>query len=230
MRISQIYLRQSAFCYYEVMKEYRYILFDWDGNLAKTLDLWQKSLRIPLEKRGHFLTDKEIGANFGALKERLESQNYKDVDSIISEASEIAAQLLPSVELYPDALAVIEALNNSGKQVALVTTSRHDYIDPLLEKYNMVKLFDAIVCGDDVSHHKPHPEPILKALALLNGEASRAVMIGDSRKDIEAASSAGIDSILFYPPSHERFHNLDNLLSSEPTHMVTDFREILKIV
>jgi pyrophosphatase PpaX len=212
------------------MKEYRYILFDWDGNLAKTLDLWQKSLRIPLEKRGHFLTDKEIGANFGALKERLESQNYKDVDSIISEASEIATQILPSVELYPDALVVIEALSKAGKQIALVTTSKHDYIDPLLKKYNMVKLFNVVVCGDDVSHHKPHPEPIIKALNLLNGEASRAVMIGDSRKDIEAAKSVGVDSILFYPPSHKRFHDIDSLLSFKPTYMVTDFREILKIV
>jgi pyrophosphatase PpaX len=212
------------------MKKYQYILFDWDGNLAKTLDLWQKALRISLERRGHFLSDKEIGANLDALKERLESQNYKDVDAIISEASKIATQLLPSVELYPDALVVVEALSKASKQVALVTTSHHTFIDPLLKKYNLAKLFDIVVCGDDVSHHKPHPEPILKAITLLNGKATQTVMIGDSSKDIEAAKSAGVDSILFYPTSHERFHDIDNLLSFQPTHIVTDFREILKIV
>jgi hypothetical protein len=35
------------------MKHYKYILLDWDGNLARTLDIWLAALKTPLEKRGH---------------------------------------------------------------------------------------------------------------------------------------------------------------------------------
>ena len=30
----------------------QFILLDWDGNLAKTLDIWLNACRAPLEKRG----------------------------------------------------------------------------------------------------------------------------------------------------------------------------------
>ncbi|MDO8591968.1 MAG: HAD-IA family hydrolase [bacterium] len=212
------------------MKRYQYILLDWDGNLAKTLDIWLEALRIPLEKRGHSLTDKEIGANFDALKERLEAQGYKDIDAIINEADAIAAKNVPSVELYPNALEVLESLHQSGKQLALITTSSHQQIDPLLKKYNMLQLFDAVVCGDDVEHPKPHAEPIKKALEELNGNTEQAVMIGDSEKDINAVINAGIDSILFYPPEHEKFHNIQHLRQLKPTFVIQDFRQILQIV
>jgi hypothetical protein len=39
------------------MKSYKYILLDWDGNPARTLDLWLDALRKGLEKRGHNFTD-----------------------------------------------------------------------------------------------------------------------------------------------------------------------------
>lgn len=214
------------------MSNYEYVLLDWDGNLAKTLDIWLEALRVPLEKRGHFLSDKEIGANFGALRQRLEAQGYQDedIDNIVNEADAIAAKNIPSVELYPDVLEVLESLRVSNKQLALITTSEHKHIDALLAKYNMHQLFDAVVCGDDVTHHKPHAEPIEKALKLLGGTKEQAVMIGDSDKDLGAAQAAGTDSILFYPPEHKKFHDLDKLKELRPTHIVSDFREILDIV
>ena len=212
------------------MERYQYILLDWDGNLAKTLDVWLNALRVPLESRGHFLDDKEIGADFVALRDRLEAHGYSGVDSIISEADTIATKMAPSVELYPDALEVLEALHKAGKKTALVTTSEHAYIDPLLKKYGMDRLFDAIVCGDDVEYHKPNPEPILRAISILNADPARTIMIGDSAKDIIGAQNAGIDSILFYPPGHERFFNIEHLQNLKPSYIVNDFRDVLSIV
>ena len=212
------------------MKQYQYILLDWDGNLAKTLDIWLDALRIPLEKRGYFLSDEEIGANFDIFKERFEAQGYGCATAIIDEATAIAARNIPSVELYPDVLEVLESLHKSHKQLALITTSLHEQIDPLLKRHGMLHLFDAVVCGDDVEYPKPHAGPIKKALAELQGDPERAVMIGDSEKDINAATNAGIDSILFYPREHKKFHNIQHLRQLKPTFVIQDFREILRIV
>jgi pyrophosphatase PpaX len=213
------------------MKQYKYILLDWDGNLARTLDIWLAALKVPLEKRGIHRTDEEIGANFMVFKERMEARGIKDVDMLIDEAVAIATREVPNVELYPDVIVVLAELKKAGKRLALVTTSRHDQIDPLLSKYSMNELFDFVVCGEDTTHQKPHPEPLEKALELLDAYSDRgkAVMVGDSSADIEAANNVDIDSILFYPSSHSKYYDLEKLKKYEPTYIVHDLRELLQI-
>jgi pyrophosphatase PpaX len=211
------------------MKQYQYILLDWDGNLAKTLDIWLAALKSPLEKRGLSFTDEEIGANFTAFKERMNGLGVADIDAMIAEADEIATREVPNVELYPDAITTLEALHKADKKIALVTTSRHDQIDPLLAKYDLQDWFDEVVCGDDVLRHKPHPEPIEKALELFGAKKEEAVMVGDSSSDIAAAHSAGVDSILFFPPQHDKFYNIESLKKLQPTYIIEDFRDIVRI-
>ena len=48
------------FCYDNRMKEYKYILLDWDGNLAKTLDVWLVAIRTFLLNNDIRLPDIEI--------------------------------------------------------------------------------------------------------------------------------------------------------------------------
>jgi pyrophosphatase PpaX len=214
------------------MKSYKYILLDWDGNLAKTLDIWLESLKTPLQRRGIHLADEEIGANFATFKERMEARGVEDIDAILYEADVIAAAKTPYVELYPDALTVLSDLKKASKRLVLVTTSEHSLIDPLLEKYQMRQLFDFVVCGDDSVNHKPDPEPLIKALVLLDAVADKehVVMVGDSSADIEAADQAGVDSVLFYPPTHKNFYNLEELQEFKPTYTISDFHELLHII
>ncbi len=212
------------------MSKYQYILLDWDGNLARTLDIWLEACRTVIERRGVFVSDQEIASSFGAWRKHLEKWGVKDIDSADEEADKVAQEKLPGTELYPDALYVLGELKLRGKKLALITTSARNQVSPLLEKYEMGSLFDSVVCGDDVEHHKPHPEPLEKALQQLGASNERAVMIGDSDKDLGAAKNAGIDSILFYPDEHKKFYKLEHLQGHEPTYIVDDFRNILKIV
>lgn len=156
-----------------------------------------------------------------------------DVDAMVTEADEIATLAVPNVELYPDALATLQALHKNGIQVALVTTSRHEQIDPLLEKYHIRDLFDVVVCGDDVENHKPHPEPIEKALELFRGNTAgtraKTIMVGDSGSDIGAANNAGVDSVLFFPKEHSKFYDIQKLEDLSPTYTIEDFRELVGI-
>lgn len=210
------------------MKLYEYYLLDWDGNLAKTLDIWLEACRTPLLKRGVQVSDEEIGASFGAFLSYLQRWGVTDPEAALQEADEVAKQKLPNVELYPDALEVLERLHDSGKKLALITTSPHANIKHLLDKYNLGRLFDVIVSGDDVTQHKPHPEPLEKALNELGGTKEHAVMIGDSDKDLGAAQNFGIDSILFYPDEHRKFYSIDSLKAHQPTYIVSDFKDVLK--
>lgn len=86
------------------------------------------------------------------------------------------------------------------------------------------------MAADDIIHHKPHPEPLEKALAMVGGTKSEAVMVGDSDKDIEASIHAGTDSIQFFPPDHTKFYELEKLRELDSTYVIIDLRQLLKIV
>lgn len=212
------------------MKTYEYILLDWDGNLAKTLDLWLNAFKQVLNEEGHDPSDKEIAASFGKVTEYFASLGITDAADVYERADKLGKGRLPEVELYPDALEVLEYLKKSGKKTALITSSRAVNVLPLLDRYDLHLLFDAIVTRDEVTEHKPHPESLNLALKLLGGTREEAVMIGDSDKDLGAARNAGVDSILFYPPEHEKFYELIELKTLSPTYVISDFRDIRKIV
>jgi len=207
-----------------------YILFDWDGNLAKTLDVWLEACRIPLQKRGLILTDEEIASCFGMPIERFGQWGITDVDATVTEMDEIAARMLPEAELYPDAIEVLDNLKSQGKKMALITTSFRANVINLLNKYGMHHYFDVVIAYEDTKEHKPHAEPLEKALLELSGNKEEAIMIGDSDKDLGAALNTGVDSILFYPPEHAKFYKLEDLKKFDPTHIVHDFRDIINIV
>lgn len=104
------------------MKKYKYILLDWDGNLAKTLDIWLAALKVPLENRGILLKDAEIGANFMVFKERMQALGVKGIDTMVDEAMTIAVSKVPDVELYDGVSSILNNLKQDDRRLALVTT------------------------------------------------------------------------------------------------------------
>jgi pyrophosphatase PpaX len=56
----------------------------------------------------------------------------------------------------------------------------------------LMEFFHAIISADEVTRHKPHPEPVEAALEKLGVEARVAVFIGDSPHDIAAGRDAGV--------------------------------------
>ena len=207
-----------------------FILLDWDGNIARTLDVWLEACRRLLEKRGMHFSDTEIASCFGRPTESFNEWGISDVDAALDEMDAYAKQHLPTVELYPDALEVLESLKQSGKHLALITTSARAIIMPALDYHNLHDYFEVITCGDDTEHHKPHPEPLQKTLKALGGTEAEAIMIGDGDKDLGAAKKAGIDSILFFPPEHVKFYDIEEFKKLNPTHIVSAFRDILTLV
>ena len=56
----------------------------------------------------------------------------------------------------------------------------------------MTKYFDLLVTADDVTNHKPHPEPLLRALERFAATPAEAIYVGDSTHDIVAGRAANI--------------------------------------
>ena len=46
---------------------------------------------------------------------------------------------------------------------------------------------------------------------------------------MEKLSIAWDDSVLFYPPEHKKFYDLEKLKELEPTYIFDDFKDVLTI-
>src|SRR5206468_3558881 len=56
-------------------------------------------------------------------------------------------------------------------------------------------LIPTIVGCDTCMNHKPHPEPVQRALALLGASAADALFVGDSPHDVESGAAAGVMTV-----------------------------------
>lgn len=95
-------------------------------------------------------------------------------------------------EYLPGARETLDWLHRQGIKTALVTSSNEVKMRHLDEELPGLRAeFDAVVTADKVSHSKPHPEPYLKAAALLGMKPERCVVIEDSLQGVKAGKSAG---------------------------------------
>ena len=56
----------------------------------------------------------------------------------------------------------------------------------------MADIFQVIIAGDDCENHKPHPEPLLRALDATKTPQNEAIYVGDSTHDILAGRAARV--------------------------------------
>ena len=99
----------------------------------------------------------------------------------------------------PGAVDLLTDLRDHGVRCALVTMSYRRFVAPILAGLP-AGVFEAVVTGDAVSQGKPHPEPYLKAAALLGVDPASTLAIEDSNTGTRSAESAGCTVLVV--PNH----------------------------
>jgi len=87
---------------------------------------------------------------------------------------------------------MLQLIKNRGCRIGIVTSKSRLGTDTCLNFLGITSYVDVIITADDAVHHKPHPEPLNRALEMLSSSSTDALYIGDSHLDIIAAKSAGI--------------------------------------
>lgn len=129
-------------------------------------------------------------------------------------------------EFYPGVPQTVKALRELGIQLAIVSQKTRRYIQPILEKENLLEPFEAIVGGGDAAY-KPDPEGLRLAVAQTGSVPANCLYVGDSVTDAETARRAGIAfvAVLSGVTPRTAFENYDlyailedvsELLSLEP--------------
>jgi HAD superfamily hydrolase (TIGR01549 family) len=88
---------------------------------------------------------------------------------------------------------LVVELKRRGLVVVLASSSNQDDLDHFLDQLGVRDVVDGWTTAADVERTKPHPDVI--QVALEKAGTSEAVMVGDSRWDIEAAANAGLETV-----------------------------------
>ena len=182
------------------------VLWDMDGTLVDTEPYWMSREFALAEKYGGTWSDENGLAVVGA--DLLDAATYmrehmgiaRTPHQIVEELLDgVVAMVRQEVPWRPGARELLAALRAENVPCVLVTMSWRRFVDPVVDALPPGS-FDAVVCGDEVSRGKPHPEPYLAAAQLVGCAPEQTLAIEDSPTGAASASSAGCRVLVV--PSH----------------------------
>lgn len=123
-----------------------------------------------------------------------EETDREQGDEIRERRDSLYKELIDEVEPLDGAHDLIVELKERGLRIVLASSSPEDELDHYLGLLDARGLADAWTTKDDVEKTKPAPDLVLAALE--KAGTQDAVMIGDTRWDIQAAAKAGLETIV----------------------------------
>ena len=173
------------------------VIFDVDGTLIDTLDAHLESWLEVLNRFGYHPQMSDLRPLFG--KHSLEwvrilvppEDQELVAEQIIAAKDRAFFRHLGELPAFPGATELIRDLYAAGKRIAIASGATAAELPLYLRKLEVADLVHATVDGDEVTSGKPDPESIHLALQKLELPADKAVVVGDSLFDGEAACGAG---------------------------------------
>jgi beta-phosphoglucomutase len=175
------------------------VIFDLDGVLVDSSAFHRESWRVVGRERGFEMTDELFWRTFGMpnrqiLPMLLHRELSDDEIAELSERKEAVYRQLAAgrMQALPGSRELVNAVAEAGFRIALGSSTPMSNIKVVLDALGIRERFEQIVCSDDVTHGKPHPEVFLKAAAKLGVPPTQCVVIEDAVVGIEAAKAAGM--------------------------------------
>jgi pyrophosphatase PpaX len=173
------------------------VLFDLDGTLIDSirliLDSYHHTLAahgIPPRTDDHWLrgVGTPLSVQFGEWRNDLGK-----LEAMVATYREYnLAHHDRMVTVYPGVVAAIVAIRAAGRRTGLVTSKNRQGALRGLTLVRLETMMDVLVCADEVTNPKPHPEPVEKAVALLGADPGTTVYVGDSIHDMVSGRAAGV--------------------------------------
>ena len=153
------------------------VIFDLDDTMVNSEPLHRLAWARLLQEYSHEITDipqemqeSQMGMRISdVIKERALYLNLKDDLEIISKKrSKIFLSLVKErLGVMPGLLTALSSLRKEKYRLAIATSGSRNYVDLVVNKFNLERFFEFIVTGDDVKKSKPDPEIYLKTTTIL---------------------------------------------------------------
>ena len=208
------------------------IVFDLDGTLVDTAPDLLDSLNHTLDAGGIEKTDNAgfrqfvghggkvmIERAYQAQQRALEKEEHDRLFDLFLDhyGANIPGRSLP----YPGVPEALDRFAAAGYILAVCTNKTEEFSKRLIESLGLHVHFAAICGQDTFDVRKPDPRHLTETIRLAGGNVERAVMVGDSRTDIDTAKAAGIPVVAVdfgYTDRHVR--------EFDPSRIISHFDEL----
>jgi HAD superfamily hydrolase (TIGR01509 family) len=213
--------------YKSVLNGYEAIIFDLDGTVVQSENIWQNAIRAIFDPE--ILSDKPYYGERGLqlrenieliiLKNQLRAQVNPDVyyKLIIGEFF----NNFEDVELTPGFQELAERLKKDGKRLVLATNTDRDITLEVIKRLKIENYFEFVISGEEVALRKPNPAIYIEAIKRLKLPKERILVFEDSQAGALAAELADLNKIVVLPPDLS-----PSMYGSKTRNFIDDFNDI----
>jgi len=190
------------------------VLFDLDGTLLDTAPDMVAALNLLCEQESRQTLPYELArahvsnGSLGLLRVAFGAEPVAPNSPLVMRFLELYAAMIDrTTVLFPGMAELLETLEHNAIAWGVVTNKPAHLTEPLLEGLDLRRRCQCVVSGDTLPERKPHPAPLLHALAQLGCTAPQALYVGDARRDVEAGAAAGLSTVAatygYIPPGED---------------------------
>ena len=213
------------------------IAFDWDGTLFDSTAIIVRSIQAAVaEVGGTVPSDTEASYVIGLGLMQALAHAAPDVPPekypALGEAYKRHwSQHVDDISFFPGTLEMLQAMQSSGKKLAVATGKSRRGLDEVLQRelsgVKLAHLFDATRTADQTAG-KPDPLMLREIMEELEIAPDKLLMIGDTTHDLALARNAGVASVgvSFGAHAHEAFAEYEPLFIA---HSMRELHEWLLV-
>lgn len=184
----------------------RAIIFDLDGTLIDSIDLYHAIIKDVMGWLGMEMSlSREVLFECLSQGKKLSDvvfpPDLADRERAVEDFKTLSTNAFKEtfsrgeVELIDGVNGLFGELRQRGFSLAIVTSSMTEVVVPFLKARNLDSYLDCVIGRTEVPRLKPFPDPLLKCVKILNVEPGESVYVGDSIIDIQAGKAAGTGTI-----------------------------------
>ena len=178
---------------------FRGAVFDLDGTLLDSMDIWENIDIAFLKKRGlpvpsGYVTEICARSFIEAAEYTIDLFHLSEsVDAIIHEWNEMAAyEYAHNVTLSPFAADYLRQLKHAGVKLAVATGLPQTLYEPCLKKNGIYELFDVLCSTDDMARGKEYPDIFVHCADRLGMAPEQCLVFEDVLPAVRSAKQAGM--------------------------------------
>ena len=176
------------------------LVFDCDGTLVDSMPVHYEAWVQSLARYGMTFSEDNFYRLGGVPAHRIVAELSQqqgvevDPDQFAVEKENLYVECSKHVQPIPQIIEIAR-FHHGRMPLAVATGSHREPAEKSLQRVGVIELFDAIVCAEDVEHHKPCPDVYLESARRLGVEPTRCRAYEDTETGITAARDAGMDVV-----------------------------------
>jgi len=195
------------------------IIFDLDGVLTDTSEYHYQAWKRLADEEGIPFTHEENDEHLRGVSRReslmyiIRGRQYSEaqIQEMMDRKNHYYTEMIKSMtpnDLVAGGRDLLKEIRDAGMKTAIASSSKNAHT--VLERLDIMNLFDGVADGNSVVNTKPAPDLFVYAAGLVRVPTTACLGVEDADAGIEAIKNAGMQALGIGPA--ERFHRADKVL------------------